>query len=1003
MEDLTSFTPASQQSIESDEDIYNEIPLHELIGGGDLLHNSSSKLESAVEAAIAGISGSSTLVINTSAKSAESSACISSAGSNNNAAAEAGESTTANGNGENEGPTLPLYKRLAEPPESHDNNYMASANALRAEKMLSSLEGVQQRLLKKRKYDEAKLDASLGNAADDIFQMLQTKNPPRTTYGLPFLRHYSSSKMIRLEFNTNEISSSSSDDEDQVTRKSSVVTKGSFLASKQICSLSETETDLTNDVSSRNVVLGGRCHQNSALHCSHGESNAGKKTVRSNSRHRHHKCRRRHHTKGTKGETHQQQKQQLLEFPLKLDDLEGEIRQLMLRRLAEANNEKSRQENIPPTTTSSSSSSSSLSSTLPQTKTNGANLVRVQIDISQGEEEAVRQKKMDGAAPKIDRYQVTTTTGYTYHCSARGCKSSFALEDIEEICDHIGGRGIAPLNKDLRCQLSGFFRHFAYRVRLLVNPVLRTVSTKTVVTCVNCPAEFALEEDEKSVLSLAKQLFDHLVSSVQMHQVVSMDYCLFCDRRINARDDGMSRHLAEFAGAHALRLLAMATCHPVSNNNNNNNKVCCKTCGDSYVIDDRLPDWMSRASCTRCLVETNKDAGEAKRNKKQQLSVVLCHFCRQGKFGYTGASSSTSICVNCMETADAYGRLTNRGECDSYVSGMLNELIRQLNANSAPSSPPKLVPQTTLKPSPPATKKVAVVSPEPRSGKRKSSFEDSKSSEKGSKLNRVNPATFSLRQLLTGKLIKEKHLERFQSFSLCGSRTLDALAASYQQKEYQEVSGNSLAYECLHCSKSWPITRANMAQIVGHFSPLNDADDVDDNGSSSQHVSGKHLSKVYDQLQVAVSLKNNNNIGLTSVLRCRKCKFYLPPFSSSGLELVQHAQECFKAKFQRGGSKVCLVCNGKHHQQQMGSSKCVENLLSSLAVNCCRSKLCLKCCRQTNGPAVCQKCLANLQDDNGTLERTADAYSLIFDTFAQADMIEEQIVAAKRQLQQAYC
>ena len=96
----------------------------------------------------------------------------------------------------------------------------------------------------------------------------------------------------------------------------------------------------------------------------------------------------------------------------------------------------------------------------------------------------------------------------------------------------------------------------------------------------------------------------------------------------------------------------------------------CKQCGQFYTPDQRLPDWMSRASCQNCLIWSCDNAG-VKNN------VVFCQYCRQGKFGWVKRSKnrSVSICVNCVDRTKAYIKMSQESHVQTYVIGMLNELV----------------------------------------------------------------------------------------------------------------------------------------------------------------------------------------------------------------------------------------------------------------------------------------------------------------------------------------
>ena len=96
----------------------------------------------------------------------------------------------------------------------------------------------------------------------------------------------------------------------------------------------------------------------------------------------------------------------------------------------------------------------------------------------------------------------------------------------------------------------------------------------------------------------------------------------------------------------------------------------CKQCRQFYTPDQRLPDWMSRASCQKCLIWSCDNAGA-------KSKVVFCQYCRQGKFGWVKCSKnrSVSICVNCVDRTKAYVKMSQESHVQTYVKGMLNELV----------------------------------------------------------------------------------------------------------------------------------------------------------------------------------------------------------------------------------------------------------------------------------------------------------------------------------------
>ena len=210
-------------------------------------------------------------------------------------------------------------------------------------------------------------------------------------------------------------------------------------------------------------------------------------------------------------------------------------------------------------------------------------------------------------------------------------------------------------------------------------------SSKTVLSCNYCPQrDFAIEATNED---LATDIHDHLVSE-HPGQVQDFDqfFCYFCDRRVH----DMSRHLDEYFSIHHSRLLALATCchqktvkspespeSPEFPEEEEEIESECKHCGQFYFPDKRLPDWMSRASCHKCLVWSCDEGGHTGVAKKK---VVLCQYCRQGKFGWTKSSKdkTISICVNCVERSKAFFKMSEVSHVQTYVTGMLSQLVSQL-------------------------------------------------------------------------------------------------------------------------------------------------------------------------------------------------------------------------------------------------------------------------------------------------------------------------------------
>ena len=253
-------------------------------------------------------------------------------------------------------------------------------------------------------------------------------------------------------------------------------------------------------------------------------------------------------------------------------------------------------------------------------------------------------------------------TTFNFVCSS--CPKSWPLSDSASISEHFAQTGLAPLIKPHRLQFSSLFQYYSYKVKLLVNPKNHTVSSKTFISCNECDKAFDIKDD------LALDLNDHLGTHLKLNK----NFCYFCDRKV----PDLHRHLDEYFSIHQDKLVSMAPCiHPdetlLSSTQVENE---CKKCGEQYVPDPRLPDWMSRATCQTCLEKCSRFQNQ----KSEKGKVILCTYCRQGKFGMTKKLDASgkleiSICVQCTKMAQAFYKMTDALQCTSYVTGMLNELV----------------------------------------------------------------------------------------------------------------------------------------------------------------------------------------------------------------------------------------------------------------------------------------------------------------------------------------
>lgn len=258
-----------------------------------------------------------------------------------------------------------------------------------------------------------------------------------------------------------------------------------------------------------------------------------------------------------------------------------------------------------------------------------------------------------------EKKQNSSQIQFNFACS---CNLSWPLnwKNVNQISQHLSTLGTAPLLKSTRTNFSQFFQHFSFKVRLLVNPKNATVSTKTVLTCNSCPKNFDLENVE-----LANLVATHVKSHLSGEQ---KSFCVICDRKVA----DLNRHNSEYFSIHQSRISNLATCfHPENAENLYENE--CKKCGHFYKPDPKLPDWFGRNSCQNCLEQTLEKC--SKSNK-----VVLCQFCRQGRFGFE--TKVFSICLSCFKLAQAFQKMTDQNSCQKYVQGMLNELVSLKSFNS---------------------------------------------------------------------------------------------------------------------------------------------------------------------------------------------------------------------------------------------------------------------------------------------------------------------------------
>ena len=255
-------------------------------------------------------------------------------------------------------------------------------------------------------------------------------------------------------------------------------------------------------------------------------------------------------------------------------------------------------------------------------------------------------------------------------------------------------------------------------------------------------------------------------------------------------------------------------------------------------------------------------------------------------------------------------------------------------------------------------------------------------------------ATFSLRQLLLTSVLdnksspkevqklpkNERKLTKFQSFTLHNMKTIEAVTAMEEENEKYHISRNrNVALHCSKCDQSfqtWSQAAAHIMQESGSYS--------------------KHLSRSLDQSLVIYTTtttqneaKSTSKTSLTSVLRCRKCKFYLPTNSDGQLEnVLSHVKEC-TGMSAVATSADCSVC-GSTSAGPHSTKECLNVLKTSLALFC---NPCLVCKKMAVNLKQCEKHTKPSRD-----QKLGKCLAIITNAFDREnqDSIEELIVASKQ-------
>lgn len=239
--------------------------------------------------------------------------------------------------------------------------------------------------------------------------------------------------------------------------------------------------------------------------------------------------------------------------------------------------------------------------------------------------------------------------------------------------------------------------------------------------------------------------------------------------------------------------------------------------------------------------------------------------------------------------------------------------------------------------------------------------------------------TFSLRQFIQSSILNNVpgKLVKFQAFSLGNMKTVEAVSTLQFSKSLRD---NGQTFYCSKCGQKWPAEPRNWPDIVSHI---------------VQHCGalGKHLTQNLDQHLVALQT-DQGATSLASVLRCRKCKFYL---ASSGV--AKHADQCWSKMTADVG--CCVYCGLVNRP---ADHACLRTLKSSLVLGCNKTNpdSCLVCKKMAVKTKNYFPLCANHASSSEKFSKLTDCFAAILDAFSgensDVDSIEELIVASKQKV-----
>ena len=111
-------------------------------------------------------------------------------------------------------------------------------------------------------------------------------------------------------------------------------------------------------------------------------------------------------------------------------------------------------------------------------KSSQVKTIRLTFDVCDEKQRHITQTKTEASSLELQGGPLQggpkkSSEGFRFSCS--NCHESWPLNQTRKIAQHMS-KGTAPLTKAIRTVFSSLFKHWSYKVRLLVNPQSYTVS-----------------------------------------------------------------------------------------------------------------------------------------------------------------------------------------------------------------------------------------------------------------------------------------------------------------------------------------------------------------------------------------------------------------------------------------------------------------------------------------------------------------------------------------------